>query len=66
MNVGTSLHSWFCSVFFSLSLQWVSYEKDQEAHETFFLFPHSCFWGGFFLFYFGFKPVTVKKSVWQH
>lgn len=37
-NVGTSLDSWFCSVFFSLSLQRVIYEKDQEGHETFFVF----------------------------
>lgn len=31
-NVGTSLYSWFCSLFSSLSLQWVTYEKDQGEH----------------------------------
>lgn len=66
-NVGTSLHSWFCSVFFSLSLQWVSYEdQDQEEHETFFPLPspeNVCVFVLFFgplFFYFGLKPVTVK------
>lgn len=64
-NVGTSLHSWFCSVFFSLSLQWVSYEdQDQEEHETFFspspplkmfvfvlFFFLFCFWSHVLLFW---------------
>lgn len=51
-------------LFFSLSLQWFIYVRDQEEHET--LFPKSVFWGFFFLFYFGVKPVTVKQSVLEH
>lgn len=30
-------------LFFSLSLQWFIYERDQEEHET--LFPKSVYWG---------------------
>lgn len=51
-------------LFFSLSLQWFIYERDQEEHETCFL---KVFIGGLFsLFNFGVKPVTVKQSVLEH
>lgn len=50
-NVGTSLRSWFCSLFFALSLQWVIYEKDQEEHEFFLLLKIVFCWLALFLFF---------------
>lgn len=57
-NVGTSLPSWFCSLFFSLSLQWVIYEK--EEHYTVCVSPN-CFLAAFNFFLFWVKD---GKTIW--